>query len=322
MRNFLEQTDHLGRCSTFSTRLDQWILLFQLQKVSISTTQANTSFLSHQARFFDLPVRLQVFFACIGKASPFDIKTFQNFKPEFWLNRNHLSKFHSTVHNYFHDSNWIFLCRADEESAKRTELEKVKREMDNQIEELREDLEAEKNARTKAEKQRRELSEVMQANNVLKYVNTIEPEFATCRSQPPWQKHKCFGLFCHRICPENTVFRTLSEALTKGAFFWDYSLFWFRNNRIPRISISKRMLIHSENGILMAEVTWELLCLPTGSKATSGGDCIGFPAKNSVHSVHSTIGSRMNKMIFRSFWKWNSSQKNTNPIYYGYPIWE
>ena len=58
------------------------------------------------------------------------------------------------------------LCRADEESAKRTELEKVKREMDNQIEELREDLEAEKGARTKAEKQRRELGEVMQTSNL------------------------------------------------------------------------------------------------------------------------------------------------------------
>lgn len=32
--------------------------------------------------------------------------------------------------------------------------------MDNQIEELKEDLEAEKSARTKAEKQRRELGEV------------------------------------------------------------------------------------------------------------------------------------------------------------------
>ena len=36
--------------------------------------------------------------------------------------------------------------------------------------------------------------------------------------------------------------------------FWLF-LFRFRNNRIHGISISKRTLIHSENGILMVEVT-------------------------------------------------------------------
>ena len=61
--------------------------------------------------------------------------------------------------------------------------------------------------------------------------------------------------------------------------FWLF-LFKFRNNRIHGISISKRTLIHSENIILMAEVTWELLCLPTGSQATGTGGCFGFPAKN------------------------------------------
>lgn len=52
------------------------------------------------------------------------------------------------------------LYRVDDESAKRSELEKVKREMENQIEELKDDLEAEKSVRTKVEKQKRELSEV------------------------------------------------------------------------------------------------------------------------------------------------------------------
>ena len=61
--------------------------------------------------------------------------------------------------------------------------------------------------------------------------------------------------------------------------FWLF-LFWFTNNRIHEISISKRTLIYSENGILMAEVTWELLRLPTGNQATSAGDRVGFPAKN------------------------------------------
>jgi len=53
--------------------------------------------------------------------------------------------------------------RVDEESSKRSELEKLKREMENQIEELKEDLDSEKTARTKAEKQRRELGEVMES---------------------------------------------------------------------------------------------------------------------------------------------------------------
>lgn len=57
----------------------------------------------------------------------------------------------------------LFPCRVDEESSKRSELEKLKREMENQIEELKEDLDSEKSARTKAEKQRRELGEVMES---------------------------------------------------------------------------------------------------------------------------------------------------------------
>jgi len=56
-----------------------------------------------------------------------------------------------------------FPRRVDEESSRRSELEKLKREMENQIEELREDLDSEKSARTKAEKQRRELGEVMES---------------------------------------------------------------------------------------------------------------------------------------------------------------
>ena len=69
---------------------------------------------------------------------------------------------------------FCFSRRADEESAKRSELEKVKREMENQLEELKEDLEVEKNARTKAEKQRRELGEVMQTlSNYFNYLHVL-----------------------------------------------------------------------------------------------------------------------------------------------------
>lgn len=56
-----------------------------------------------------------------------------------------------------------FSRRVDEESSRRSELEKTKREMESQIEELKEDLDTEKVARTKAEKQRRELGEVMES---------------------------------------------------------------------------------------------------------------------------------------------------------------
>ena len=46
---------------------------------------------------------------------------------------------------------------------------------------------------------------------------------------------------------------------------------------------------------------------------------LSIPSKPySFHSVHSAIGSRMNRMIFHSFRKRNSSQKNTNSVYYEY----
>lgn len=54
----------------------------------------------------------------------------------------------------------ISFLRADEETNKRLELERTKRELENQIEELKEDLEAEKSSRVKAEKQRKSTSEV------------------------------------------------------------------------------------------------------------------------------------------------------------------
>ena len=74
--------------------------------------------------------------------------------------------------------------RADEESAKRSELEKTKRELDNQLEELREDLEAEKNARTKAERQRRELGEVEKKKNMIRLRYSPAPrENKLCRFQ-------------------------------------------------------------------------------------------------------------------------------------------
>ena len=77
----------------------------------------------------------------------------------------------------------------------------------------------------------------------------------------------------------------------------------------------------------MAEVTWEPLCLHTRGrprrisrqKFPKRTRILSIPSKPySFHSVHSAIGSRMNGMIFRSFRKRNSSQKNTNTVYSEY----
>ena len=74
----------------------------------------------------------------------------------------------------------------------------------------------------------------------------------------------------------------------------------------------------------MAEVTWELPCLP-GTIGESGFPAKNFPKEpvfcvfrvNHIPSIlfYSAIGSRMNGMIFHSSRKRNSSQKNRNTIY-------
>ena len=46
---------------------------------------------------------------------------------------------------------------------------------------------------------------------------------------------------------------------------------------------------------------------------------LSIPSKpHSFHSVHCAVGSRMNGMIFRSFRKRNSPQKNINTVYSEY----
>ena len=127
------------------------------------------------------------------------------------------------------------------------------------------------------------------------------------------------------------VFHYIVTSQIKGAFFW--GLFWLflfrvRNKRIHGISISKRTLPHVSDLETESEVTWELLYQRTH---LTGGR-VGFPAKffkrtrilsipskpHSFHTAHSAIRSRMNRMLFRSFLKRNSSQKNTNTIYSEY----
>ena len=67
-------------------------------------------------------------------------------------------------------------------------------------------------------------------------------------------------------------------------------------------------------------MTRELLCLRPRriyrQKFPKRTRILFIPIKpHSFHSVHSAIGSRMNGMIFRSFRKRNSSQKNANTVY-------
>ena len=54
----------------------------------------------------------------------------------------------------------LCVCRVDTETNKRLELERSIRDLENRIEELNEDLDAEKASRSKAEKQKKEISEV------------------------------------------------------------------------------------------------------------------------------------------------------------------
>lgn len=51
-------------------------------------------------------------------------------------------------------------CRAEEETTARVKLEKENRELHSQLQETQDDLESEKEARTKADKLRKQLNEV------------------------------------------------------------------------------------------------------------------------------------------------------------------
>jgi len=57
-------------------------------------------------------------------------------------------------------SNYFFFSSAEEESVGKATSMKQIREIQNQIQELQEDLEAERESRNRAEKQKRDISEV------------------------------------------------------------------------------------------------------------------------------------------------------------------
>ena len=119
----------------------------------------------------------------------------------------------------------------------------------------------------------------------------------------------------------STIYSTHYK-ITEGAFFCGYSVysysglgitenteFQFRKERSYMFQIWKRI-----GGDLRTTISAHALeCQRTFPKSTR---ILSIPSKlHSFHCVHSTIGSRMNGMIFRSFRKRNSSQKNTNIIY-------
>ena len=115
---------------------------------------------------------------------------------------------------------------------------------------------------------------------------------------------------------------------TRGTFFWDYSGYSCSGLGITEYTEfqfpNMRTLIHSENGILMGVD----LRTATSSNRKPGDRRVGFPAKvfpkgrvfclfrvnrDSIHSVHSAIGSRMDGMIF-------NSQKNRIPFIPSNPL--
>ena len=124
-----------------------------------------------------------------------------------------------------------------------------------------------------------------------------------------------------------------------GAFFWDYSGYSYSGLGITEykeFQFSKERLF-----IRKTESSW-LRCpenyyvfQPEARRRRRGRPrwisrqsfpkrtrILRIPSKPYfVHSVHSAIVSRMKRMIFRSFRKRNSSQKNTNTVYseYSYP---
>ena len=74
----------------------------------------------------------------------------------------------------------VFPYRVDEEGLAKTTFQKQLREMQNQMQEVLEDLETERESRNKAEKQKRDLNEVMFSieNNIRGRLITCQPIYA------------------------------------------------------------------------------------------------------------------------------------------------
>ena len=112
----------------------------------------------------------------------------------------------------------------------------------------------------------------------------------------------------------------------KGAFFWDYSSYSYSGLGITEYTEflfrKERFLIWKRNTHGGGDLAWNYHNCQARLVIAAAYDfprILSIPSKPySSHSVHSDIGSRMNGMIFRSFRKRNSSQKNTNTVYSEY----
>jgi myosin protein heavy chain len=60
----------------------------------------------------------------------------------------------------YYSANVLYFCSVEEEVTAKTSVAKQIRELQSRIQETQEDLEAEREARTKAEKQKRDIGEV------------------------------------------------------------------------------------------------------------------------------------------------------------------
>ena len=119
---------------------------------------------------------------------------------------------------------------------------------------------------------------------------------------------------------------------SKGAFFWGYSSYSYSGLGITECTEfqfrKERSQIWKRNthggGDLRTTMSVHVLECErprwiSRQKFPKRTRILCIPNKPySFHSVHSAIGSRMNGMIFHSFRKQNSSQKNTNTVYSEY----
>ena len=127
--------------------------------------------------------------------------------------------------------------------------------------------------------------------------------------------------------------RNISQTKTeiKGAFFWGYSGYSYFGLGITEYTeflFRKNALTCFRSGLLFpfqfyqSEASRDRRGWPrriSRQKFPKRTRILSIMSKpHSLHSVHSAIGSRMNGMIFRSFRKRNSSQKNTNTVYSEY----
>ena len=127
----------------------------------------------------------------------------------------------------------------------------------------------------------------------------------------------------------------LLYCVIKGAFFWDYSINFYSGIRITEHSEyqfpKEQTLCYSENRI--ADVTkikamrprksgYAIFCQKTGENCHNKHDhwlfCLFRTNRYSIYSLNSAIRSRIDGILFRSFWNQNRSQKNTitaNSVY-------